>query len=201
MIASFRAPETNAALNGYAAAGFYYALLEVLFDVMYALGPRVIGFDEFRRLKWREKFTQVLPPKTDRTLKRLYDQLVRTKREFRDPVLHGLGGDVALLVEGPAGIGLVPVSYEALGRSMSFSTVEGDAERAKAALGVFRETDQWLETNPPACFALEFARSGFAIPFHSDRVAGVLLHMTDMEIFRKWLLDEANAEDARQDYW
>jgi hypothetical protein len=75
-LAAIRASELSWALNGYAAAGFYYAGLEVLFDAMYAFGPRIVAFPEFKQMKWRERFLHVLPLAGDAALSALYSRLL-----------------------------------------------------------------------------------------------------------------------------
>jgi hypothetical protein len=199
-------PTENRALYGYAMVGFYYSLLESLFNVFYALGDR--SFDEtypelppgerfyqYRRESWAERFKAVLPIGQSSELDRLYEQLRRLKMDLRDELFHGFDGDENLLVP-LQGVGLVPISYKSLTRSVHFSSVSGDAQLIGQALDVFDKFDAWLYSNPPWAFYVEYAESGFEIPFSGRRLDEVRAVIEEgAEAVDEWLAEESLQRD------
>ena len=187
--------DTALAYNGYAMVGFYFSSLEVLFDVMFALsGGTGEDYLTFRQGTWAERFKTVLPPSSSSELNSLYGRLLAIKRDFRDNIFHGLGGDESLLVL-LGREGLVPVSYESLTRALHYRPTTMDTELVRDALSLFNEFDNWLESNEPYSLCLEFASSGFDIPLHRERREEIQAAMTSPDNFRAWLEEQSRIVD------
>jgi len=185
---------TERVLHGYAMAGFYYSSLEFLLNVFYAFSDRNLDFLTFRKSSWQERFLAILPVADKPDLARIYEKLLHLKTDFRDELFHGFGGAENLLVNLP-GIGLVPISYEASTRSIHFSSLTMDASFVDAAVQTFDEFDVWLQNNLPWSCYVEYAESGFEIPFYGkglEEIKRVVEHPDD---FSEWLDEEAVYRD------
>jgi hypothetical protein len=195
-------PKENKSLYGYAMVGFYYSSLEFLFNVFYVLGDRRFDADfqglppgerfyKFRTRSWKERFAAVLPIGQYPALSRLYERLLHVKMDLRDELFHGFDGDENLLVP-LHGVGLVPVSYESLTRSVHFSPVFADTAFIDRAMEVFESFDSWLESNPPWACYVRYAESGFEIPFSGKRLREIRSATeAGLEALEEWLDDEA----------
>ena len=166
------------AIEGYAMVGFYYSSLEALFDVIFALSAeRPVPFAEFADRTWGEKF-KALFGISDPAVKKHYDELLELKRSLRDPILHGLGRDLRFLVSVP-GLGLVPVSYEHLTRSIHYTPTILDDAWIRRAISAFDAFDTWLRETEPHLYALMFAESSLPVPLVKQlRAAEIRTRMT-----------------------
>jgi hypothetical protein len=181
---------TERVVHGYAMAGFYYSSLEFLLNVFYAFGDRNLDFLTFRKNSWQERFLAVLPVAGRPDLARIYEKLLHLKTNFRDELFHGFGGAENLLVNLP-GVGLVPISYEALTRSIHFSSLSMDVSFVDEALRAFDEFDAWLRNNPPWSCYVEYAESGFEIPFYGKRLEEIKRAVEYPDDFSEWIDIEA----------
>lgn len=182
--------------NGYAAVGFYFSGLEVLFDALFAVGPQEMSFRDFRNSSWAERFKLVLPPASDRDLARLYDELRRIKSDVRDVLFHGSGDDENLLVAALPRLGMIPVSYEGTSDSVLFNMMAAlDADLLAKAMQRLDAFDEWIENHPPYCHVLEYLRHGFLIPFYGKVLDKLRSVVTDATKFREFIEDESRAAD------
>jgi len=178
--------------NAAAVAGFFYSYTELLFDTVFALSdPRSMTYQEFRALTWAERFKTTFPISTDKDIAATYVRLGEIKR-VRDVMLHGFGGEPALLVPfGP--FGLVPVSYKLAQSNIHYSWVPIRESEAEDMLQSFSEFDNWIENSDFHWYTRRFAESSFEIPFAVARVAEV----------RKWMASRSDFNDAieREGEW
>jgi len=82
--------------NGCAAVAFYFSAVEVLLDVFYAFGNKDVDYETFKKgseWDWKKRFKHVLPVSTCGELASIYERLLKIKRNIRDRVLHGMGGE------------------------------------------------------------------------------------------------------------
>lgn len=186
---------SDAAYNGYAAVGFYFSSLEVLFDALFAFGPQPESFRNFRNRSWAERFKAVLPPASNPELAKIYTELRRIKADERDVLFHGTGDAESLLVAFPH-LGMVPVSYQGTTDSVLFnSMVVLDADLLKKAMQTFDDFDAWIEAHDPYCYALDYLNCGFVIPFYGKALEKVRNAMTDEMTFKEFIEDELRAAD------
>jgi len=181
--------------NGYAMVGLYFSSLEVLFDVMFALsGGTGEDYLAFRQGTWADRFKTVLPPGSSPELNKLYSRLLNLKRDFRDNIFHGLGGEESLLVR-LEGKGLVPVSYESLTNALHYRPTTMDTDAVREALSLLDAFDGWLESNEPYSLYLDFVATGFEIPLHRESQEEIQAAMTSPGDFRNWLEEQSRRDD------
>lgn len=191
--------ERRTAYTGYAMVGLYFSSLEVLFDVMFAFSKRSMEYLEFQERTWAERFKMVLPLDASPEIRAYYEQLLLTKRNFRDKVFHGMGGHENLLVALP-GAGLVPISSETLATSIAYQVITQDTEPAKQAAALFDEFDAWLDETLPYANYVAFARQSTTIPLYSERLDRAKEELKkSAEEFQDWLNQESMAEDYMRD--
>jgi hypothetical protein len=184
--------------NGCAASAFYYSAIDTLLDIAYALGSQTIDFKEFRAMTWRQRMSHVLPIGSDPELRRIHERLIRIKREVRDRVLHGLGGDERILLPTP-GLGLLPVSYKLLDSMNMFGWVPFSDEALSDIPDVFDEFDEWLRTNNPWRNYLLLAESMLPIPLFGKRREEILNALGDD--FEDWIHEQQEYEDYWLNHW
>ncbi len=97
--------------------------------------------------------------------------------------------------------GLVPLSYEALTRSVHFTSTFEDVEFAGKALSAFETFDKWLAGNEPYACYLAFAKSGLAVPFYGSQLQSIRDAMHDVETFRQWIDEYWYAIDMAAEAW
>jgi len=179
---------------GYALVGFYFSSVECLFNIFYAFGNRKVDFNAFRNCSWRERFQNVLPVAKDPKLKSIYDKLLHIKMDFRDELFHGFGGDENFLVQIPS-LGYIPITYEALTRSVHYSPTISDKDFVASSIDVFDQFDTWLQKNYPAYCYLKYAKSGLPIPFYGGRLQEIQDIMKNPHDFEGWLENEMDQQD------
>ena len=186
------------ALDGYAMVGFYYSGLESLFDVIYALsGERPSSFADFAEMTWGKKFKALFDIRNP-VVKKHYDELLELKRRVRDPILHGLGKDLRYLLPVP-NLGLVPVSYEHLTRSIHYTPTIADDLWISRAISAFDAFDTWLRETEPYLYALMFAEASLPVPLIEERAAEIRARMTSADAFSAWIEDEQRGADYVRD--
>lgn len=186
--------DTERVLNAYAMVAFYYSAMEVLFDVLYTVGDRREDFWSFRELTWRERFVTVLPVEDKPVLERIYSRLLSCKRNFRDQILHGMGGEANVLVH-HTDVGLVPISYEYLTQSAHYTAVSKDVRLANEAIQAFDDFDSYLEKDARLSRCLAYAKSGMIIPFYGEQLRTLKQALDSPADFQEWLHDEEDYSD------
>jgi hypothetical protein len=181
--------------NGYAAVGFFFSSLEVLFDGLFAVSDRTESFRDFRNRSWAERFKLVLPPASDKDLAKIYGDLRRIKSDVRDTLFHGTGDDESLLVAFPR-LGMVPVSYQGTTDSVLFNSMAVlDEDLLTQAMQTFDAFDGWIEAHKPHCHVLGYIASGFLIPFYGDALERLRKVIEDETEFNEFMEDELRAAD------
>ncbi len=182
--------------NASAMTASFFSYTELLFDVLFALDKnRDMKYLEFRKMGWAERFKKVLPVATEPSLCSIYEQLLDIKRTTRDVLLHGFGGQSALLVKLKP-VGLIPVSYDVLEGSILFSFWHPIEEPyARIILENCQAFDEWVLQNDRTWYAYTYAESAFEIPFDSKQVNRINGWMLSRQDFLKALEEESDILD------
>lgn len=173
----------------------FFSLLEFLLDVLYAFSQPLLTFFAFREMVWQERFKTVIPLIHGTEITRLYERLVNIKRNFRNPLTHGLTNISSLLVPFPFA-GLVPLSYEHLGNSIHFSYAQIPEANAEDIISTFTGLLEYLATTEPFCFHIIFLEYGFSVPIAPRAIARITKQMTSIESFQEFLDGESRYQDA-----
>jgi len=172
----------------------FFSLLEFLLDVFYAFEPPNIEFFEFRKKKWQNRFKIVFTISKNEKLKRFYDKLVDIKRNYRNPLAHGLRSEVTLLVQLPY-IGLVPLSYEYFSQKIYYGIAEIGKNDALKIINTFRSFLDFLKNKEPYRFYMLYLDYGFAVSMNEQEVLKIKEKMTTYEEFKEYLDKEAFYQD------
>jgi hypothetical protein len=178
--------------SGCAAVAFYFSALETILDIGYALGSQGVSYAEFRALPWQERMAHSLPVGSDAELGKIHGRLLRVKREIRDRVLHGLGGEQSILLPTP-GIGLIPVSYQGTDPLSMISSVPLSEDTLQDVPSAFDDFDAWLASHEPWCEYVLLGESMLPIPLFGKRREEILKAMGDD--FEDWIHEQQEYQD------
>ena len=173
----------------------FFSLLEFVLDAFYVFIRPSMSFFEFRRRIWEERFKTLieLAPGSDVLSK--YEQLLRIKGLFRNPLTHGLTNETSLLVPVPFG-GLVPVTYEHLDSSVHFGMTAISRKVAVEALEAFEQLLAYFNDVEPYAYYMRYVDHGFSIPVQDSEIAGIKAEMVSLESFEEYLEQKSEYLDA-----
>jgi len=165
---------------------FFYSLLDFLFNAIYAFEGQKIKFTEFKKMRWEEKFRLLFPVDKNGELNAFFSNFVKIKREYRNPLTHGLSDDTSILIPFPK-IGLIPTSYEYLSHKIHFSHVHITKDEARWIMDNFNKFLQYLEKNDPYRYYFHYIEYGFSIPMLKKAMSELKSRMTSFEEFKDYM--------------
>lgn len=189
-------PRLKSANSNYTFAliSIFFSLLEFILESFYLFGPRPEKFINFEKERWYDKFKLVFPIKTNEKLKKIYDELGHIKKEYRNPLIHGLIGDICLLIP-LSGIGLVPISYEYLTDNVAFGLTEISSKNCYKIKEVFESFLNLLNNMEPYKYYLLYFEFEFPIPINKNNILKIKNQMTSYDEFKEDLIDRAKYEN------
>ena len=173
----------------------FFSLLEFLLDAFFSFEQPTGTFLEFRQLNWQDRMKLVVLLEPGSNILKCYEQIVRIKTDFRNPLTHGLTNKSVLLVPVPFG-GLVPVSYEHLSNTLHFGMTQISPRVVREIVSAFDRFLDAVEKKEPYAFYLRYLESGFSLPASKKEADPILKEMSDMETFEQYLEDRSMYEDA-----
>jgi hypothetical protein len=180
----------------------FFSFMEFLLDVIFAFEQPEKEFSEFRKDSWYDRFKLVFPINENGELKRLYDDLVRIKNTYRNPLAHGLTNELNLLVSLPHS-GLVPLSYEYLSTELSYSLAGIGRDDASKITDTFSGFLRFIENKEPYKYYILYIKYGFPIPLDTKEIVKIKKKMTTCEDFENYLEKRIEYEDMiiNRDLW
>lgn len=172
----------------------FFSILEFILDVFFIFENHKKKFLEFKKEKWIKRFKIVFNLKNNIKIKKLYDELINIKNNYRNPLSHGLYNEVNILVFLPT-IGLVPLSYEYLLNKVQYNYIEIKKEDALYILRIFKEFFKIIENEEPYNFYNLFLNYGFPIPVNKNELSKIKNKMTTYEEFKEYLDKRSRYED------
>jgi hypothetical protein len=172
----------------------FFSLLEFLLDVLYAFEQHNEKFFEFRKKNWNIRFKSLLNFNKHKELKRIYEELLSIKKNYRNPLTHGLTNEISLLVP-LASVGLIPLSYRNLSNKTYYSFFEIEKEDALRMIDLFREFLAFLENKEPYKFYILYLKCGFSIPIDANEISKIKKKMSSEEEFQEYIERESYIED------
>jgi hypothetical protein len=173
----------------------FFSILEFILDVLYAFEQPSIKYTEYKKRYWNERFKIVFDIKSNKKIKLLFDEFIRIKEDYRNPLSHGLTNEVNLLVHLP-NTGLIPLSYEYLSHTAHFSFFGIKEQDAKRLIETFSQFFDFLKQEKPYLYYMHFLEYSFPIPLASKEIAKIKSYMTSYEDFKEHLYVRAQYEDA-----
>jgi len=171
----------------YALSNSFFSLLEFLLIALYGFKQSEIKFSDFLKKEWREQFKLIFSIYYNKNLKLLYDNLIKIKDTYRNPISHGLvNRNISLLF--PLGQRLIPLSYDFLPRQMSYRhnrIIEPDD-----VFEIINTFDKFLEMigkEKPYNFYSLYIKSGFPIPIDDNMIKLIKKEMSTEEHFKMYL--------------
>ncbi len=178
----------------FALISIFFSLLEFILESFYLFGPRPKEFVDFKKEYWQNKFKIVFPINTNKKLKKIYDNLGQIKKKYRNPLIHGLTGDINLLIP-LSGAGLVPLSYEYLTDSVTFGLTEISLKNCYEIKEEFESFLNLLNNMEPYKYYLLYFEFEFPIPINRNKILEIKNQMTSYDEFKEELIDRTKYED------
>ena len=172
----------------------FFSMTEFLFDTFYAFSRPGMSFTNFRNMSWSDRFKIVVPIRT-KQIRNIYERLLSVRKQFRNPLTHGLTNESSLLVPFPFA-GLVPISYEHLKKSIHYSFSPISLETAEEIACACEDFLEFVRSEKPFAYYILFAEHGFSIPFEEQAVRMVKSEMTSIAAFKNYLQERVEYQDA-----
>jgi hypothetical protein len=174
----------------------FYSYSEFLLDVIYAFEQPEVDFWEFRKMCWEDRLKILLNVK-HKDLNEIYKKMVSYRKQYRNPLSHGLTNEISILVNLDKNSGLIPLSYQHLSNELYYgvpgiieiNVVEDIVNTCSLFLDYLNKTE-------PYCYYLNYAESGLDIPVNPENIQEIKNEMTSKEDFEEYLTDELNRIDA-----
>lgn len=179
----------------YATINAFYSYSEFIFDLVYAFEQPDIDFWSFRNKDWRERCKLVFDV-SDKEFKKIYDNLLKYKKGYRNPLSHGFTHEMSVLVPLPK-IGLVPISYQFLSNELYYGVMGlNDISVAEHIIETFTSFFDYIRKKQPYNYYIRYAECGFEIPIKKEIVNNIKKEMSSPEDFEEYLKQESYYMDA-----
>lgn len=177
----------------------FYSFMDFLMLAVYSFERPKLKLDEFRGKRFNEKFKILFPVNTDCEIKQLYDELNHFKKNYRNPLTHGLL-ESEYLVHLPS-VGLIPLSYQHISKKISHRLVPVENEDVSKIIDTFTRFLNWVERKEPYSFYMIYIHHRFPIPMREDLISEIKKEMISLENFNEFCdhkaeyLDRLNNRD------
>lgn len=188
--------ETQAAHDAFGLVGAFFSLLEFLVGAMYALHRTRGSYAEFTELELQEQLRALLPTTTDKDWDRLYNRINGLRKQYRNPLHHGLTDDERGVLVSYKDLGLIPLSYRYLADGLRFGYSLGvTIDEVRETVGTCANLLDALRNRDPYQYYFAFIAEGFAIPVSEDETAKLRKLMTARDSFVEYLAYRSRYED------
>jgi len=172
----------------------FYSLTEFLLEAIYAFERSRLPLEDFRKLEWNERFKLLFPIDNNKELRQFYNSFIDIKRNYRNPLTHGLADEAGRLVWLDFA-GLVPLSYHYLSTKLNYDEVQIAKEDALVIMETFTKFLSFIESNEPYRYYLRYLSYGFPIPMNPKQIQKYKAEMTSFENFEEYM-QQAMKHDA-----
>lgn len=172
----------------------FFSLSEFIFISILCFSEENISYKKFENLSWSERFLKIFDIKSDNRIHKLYDSLLEIRRDYRNPLSHGLWSRYEQLLVPFKGVGLIPISYEFSKKTMFFILNLGMSK--EKILKTFDEYFNYLNSDSWFKLILEYLLFSFPIPFNKKEIKKIKRFMNNEKEFTQYLENRAGYEDA-----
>jgi hypothetical protein len=178
----------------------FFSLLEFLLNAIFIFEQfeqrDKNSFKEFNEKDWKQKFKSVFPITNNKNkwIKKIYDELINIKDNYRNPLAHGFMQEENLLIP-ISPIGLIPISYEYLSKKIHYRLFEINKEEALKIINKFDNFFKFLEEEKPYKFYKLYIEYSFPIPNNKKLISEIKREMISYEYFKEYLNKRAEYED------
>lgn len=172
----------------------FFSLSEFLLIPMLCFSEKKISYYEFKELSWSERFLEIFDIKSSKEISQIYTNLLEIRRDYRNPLSHGLWSDYEQLLVPFKNFGLVPISYEFMKKTMLFGLNLGIP--TEKILNTFNNFFDYLNSDSWFKLIIKYLDYSFPIPFNKKNIDTIKMFMRNENEFEKYLEDRAEYEDA-----
>jgi hypothetical protein len=188
--------QTRAAHDAFGLLGAFFSLLEFLLSAMYALHRTTGTYADFAKLELQDQFRALFPITTDKDWDRLYNRVNQLRKNYRNPLHHGLSDDERGVLVPYKGLGLIPLSYRYLADGLRFGYSLGiTIDEVREVVATCADVLDALRRRDPYHYYLAFIEGGFAIPVADEDAAHLRELMTSREDFAEYVAQRERYED------
>jgi len=163
----------------------FYSTLEFILDIFVVLKTPSINFSSFQGKNWRDKFKTVFDLSDDRVFN-IYNELIKIKQNYRNPLSHGLNHKTSLLVPFPEE-GLLPLSYEFISKTPYFNLQVIEINECKKIIKLFDDFFKYIKTKEPYAYYLQYIDAGFSIPRDKNKINDIKQYMSSKKDFEDYI--------------
>lgn len=172
----------------------FFSLTDFLFEVLYAFERPNLTKVEFEKKSWYEKFRMFFPLTQDKTIAKLYGSFIDIKRNFRNPLTHGLTDESGILVPVKK-VGLFPLSFEYPEKKLNYGA-NIPLDKAKEIIKTFESFLKYLSVKDPYRYYLYYVENRFPIPIGKSDVMEIKKEMTSFKNFKAYIDMQVEYADA-----
>jgi len=181
----------------------FFSLLEFMLDAIYSFERPTDNFWEYKKMDFKERFKLVFPVNKDAEAKGFYDEFIKIRERYRNPLAHGLlrNEEDVLVSLDVLDLGLlsmeelVPLSYEYLSNKINYGNFCIKDDDAVKVIDSFRGFIKFLEKNKPYSFYIQYLQAGFPVPMNKEKIDEIKKTMTTPYNFSKYLEARSDTED------
>ena len=172
----------------------FFSLSEFVLISILSFSEENISYKRFGELSWSERFLKVFNVKSDNRIHKIYDSLLEIRKDYRNPLSHGLWSRYEELLVPLAGVGLIPISYEFSKKTLLFSLNLGVSK--EKILKTFDEFFNYINSDSWFKLIIKYLKFSFPIPFNKKEIKKIKIFMKNENDFTQYLENRAEYEDA-----
>lgn len=165
----------------------FYSFLEFFLDVVFAFSCKDMSLKDFRNLSWQERFKLLINVEPGQKINPIYEDLVNIKKNFRNPITHGLGNETGLLVYSEYEGGLIPISYKLYNEKIELSFCSFKEQDSLDILKTFDSFIHFINYTKPYSFYLLYLKEFMHIPIDKEHIDVLKKEMTTKKSFNDYL--------------
>ena len=167
----------------------FFSYLEFILDSFFSFNKKGITYFEFSEKEWDKKFKFVFDLTKNKELKKIYEEILKIKKNYRNPLTHGLTDKEKSILIPIDNFGLVPFSFEYLSETVYYGS---NSVKINDILKITKTFDDFFriigEKSPYRYFKL-FIDYEFPIPMGEPKISELKEKMSDFKTFKIFLDD------------
>ncbi|MCL5770896.1 MAG: hypothetical protein M1479_01280 [Actinobacteria bacterium] len=172
----------------------FFSLSEFLLISLLCFSEKKVNYIEFKNLSWDERFIKIFNIDSNKTICKIYNELLEIRKEYRNPLSHGIWAQYEHLLVPLKNHGLLPISYEIIGKNMIFGIDKGIS--MNKVLNTFNIFFKYLNSDQFYRMVVRYLEFSFPIPFDKNRIKHIKKFMDDEDKFEEYLIRRDEYETA-----
>ena len=163
----------------------FFSLSEFLLISLLCFSNKKVSYNYFKNLSWDERFKLIFNISKNKEICKIYNDLLEIRKEYRNPLAHGIWSQYEQLLVPLKMFGLLPVSYEFAGKSMIFGMDKGIS--MDKILNTFNSFFKYLNSDVWYRMVVRYLDYNFPIPFNRNEIDNIKKFMKNENEFEEYL--------------